>query len=55
MKIDRLNPKNKLKIKQMDDIKKFFNSYWRKDHSNIKEEHPFLNQLPINTKKKLLL
>ena len=43
MKIDKSNPKKKLKDEYVDKVTKFFHTYWKLDHSSIKESHPFLS------------
>eukprot|EP01017_Pseudomicrothorax_dubius_P040668 TRINITY_DN639_c0_g1_i1.p1 TRINITY_DN639_c0_g1~~TRINITY_DN639_c0_g1_i1.p1 ORF type:complete len:723 (-),score=156.32 TRINITY_DN639_c0_g1_i1:1838-4006(-) len=54
MKIDNSNPTRKLQPELIDRVKEFFMVYWQKDHTTIQDEYPFLSQLPIQTKHKLV-
>lgn len=55
MKIDRANPKRRLKPEMIKDIKDFFRTYWQKDHTMVQEEFPFLNQLPLKVRSQVAL
>ena len=55
MKIDRANPKRKLKKYQVDGIVNFFQHYNRENISQIHDDFPFLKQLPKDLKAQLLL
>ena len=54
MKIDRANPKRRLQPEMIKHIKDFFRTYWQKDHTMIQDEYPFLNQLPLDLRSKVL-
>jgi len=55
MKIDRANPKRRLKKYQVDNIVNFFQHYNRENISQIQDDYPFLRQLPKDLKAELLL
>ena len=55
LKIDRVNKNNKLEKKLVDDMRKYFLNYYQKDHTTLKYENSFLQQIPLKIKQEVKL